>query len=477
MSERNCFVKVGGTTKKVVGVTSLDDLREKAAKAFGEKLGNFTYQEQLTEGEGTVTVDVDLESNEDFLGLKATQLIRASRVAPPAPASKRAAGITEGENTNNKVIANPQKISLSRFEYSHGASYHNWFFEGYSNIGVHHTMLSDHLRSLTYLKAMQENVHLIKDKVVMDIGCGSGIWALTAARLGAKRVYGVEAGGMAAVARENAKANGFENTVTIMHGKVEDFIAADAKDPDTGEEIQVDLIISEWMGYWLLTEGVLSSVFRARDAWLKKDTGMMFPSHCCMYITPFTDSIHKHFWDDVYGVKMGPVAQHIGERDPDREHVSVEDIPASAMLSEPTVCHWVDCLRDDLPHIETFQDTFSCKVSRSGPWDGFLGFFSIWFDPESSRAFPTKRKDEIMNSDLVALHTIPTESKNYDTHWHQSVLQLPPSELEEGDVVEGTLDWKPNQHESRYFDATIEWVKISKSGTRSAPTKRTWYKC
>lgn len=44
---------------------------------------------------------------------------------------------------------------------------------------------------------------------------------------------------------------------------------------------QVDIIISEWMGYFLLRESMLDSLVRARDRWLVPG-GLMFPSRCTM---------------------------------------------------------------------------------------------------------------------------------------------------------------------------------------------------
>lgn len=48
-----------------------------------------------------------------------------------------------------------------------------------------------------------------------------------------------------------------------------------------GNEKQVDIIISEWMGYFLLRESMLDSLVRARDRWLVPG-GLMFPSRCTM---------------------------------------------------------------------------------------------------------------------------------------------------------------------------------------------------
>jgi protein arginine N-methyltransferase 1 len=52
-------------------------------------------------------------------------------------------------------------------------------------------MLKDEVRTLTYRRSMWENKHLFKDKVVLDVGCGTGILCMFAAKAGAKKVIGV----------------------------------------------------------------------------------------------------------------------------------------------------------------------------------------------------------------------------------------------------------------------------------------------
>ena len=52
-------------------------------------------------------------------------------------------------------------------------------------------MLKDEVRTLTYRNSMYHNKHLFKDKVVLDVGCGTGILSMFAAKAGARKVIGV----------------------------------------------------------------------------------------------------------------------------------------------------------------------------------------------------------------------------------------------------------------------------------------------
>jgi protein arginine N-methyltransferase 1 len=97
---------------------------------------------------------------------------------------------------------------------------------------------------------------------VLDIGCGTGILSIFAARAGAKHVYGIEFADIADYAREIVKKNKLDNKITIIKSKVEEAVLPVEK---------VDIIISEWMGYFLIYESMLDTVLYARDKWLNKD--------------------------------------------------------------------------------------------------------------------------------------------------------------------------------------------------------------
>jgi len=67
----------------------------------------------------------------------------------------------------------------------------DYYFDSYAHYGIHEEMLKDEVRTLTYRNAMIHNKHLFKNKVVLDIGCGTGILSMFAAKTGAQHVIGV----------------------------------------------------------------------------------------------------------------------------------------------------------------------------------------------------------------------------------------------------------------------------------------------
>ena len=68
----------------------------------------------------------------------------------------------------------------------------DYYFDSYAHFGIHEEMLKDEVRTLTYRNSMWHNKHLFKGKVVLDVGCGTGILFMFAAKAGAKQVIGVD---------------------------------------------------------------------------------------------------------------------------------------------------------------------------------------------------------------------------------------------------------------------------------------------
>lgn len=122
-------------------------------------------------------------------------------------------------------------------------------------------MLKDKIRTESYRDFIYQNPHIFKDKVVLDVGCGTGILSMFAAKAGAKKVLGVDQSEILYQAMDIIRLNKLEDTITLIKGKIEEVHLPVEK---------VDVIISEWMGYFLLFESMLDSVLYAKNKYLAK---------------------------------------------------------------------------------------------------------------------------------------------------------------------------------------------------------------
>ncbi|EIW81556.1 S-adenosyl-L-methionine-dependent methyltransferase [Coniophora puteana RWD-64-598 SS2] len=201
------------------------------------------------------------------------------------------------------------------------------YFESYAANDIHAVMIQDKVRTSTYASFILQNPMLFRDAIVLDVGCGTGILSLFAARGGARHVYAVDASGVAEKAKAIVKENKLEDKITVIHGKVEDITLPNGVD-------KVDIIISEWMGYALLYESMLDSVLRARDRFLKPG-GVLAPSQAHMALALCEGSeIWKErigFWGDVYGFDLSEMAKCV------YEDAVVDVVGPESIISAPCV--------------------------------------------------------------------------------------------------------------------------------------------
>ena len=76
--------------------------------------------------------------------------------------------------------------------------------------------MQDNIRTQLYRDAIEGNKSNFEGKIVMDVGCGSGILSMFAARAGAKKVYAIEASNMAIHAKKLITHNGFGDVIEVI---------------------------------------------------------------------------------------------------------------------------------------------------------------------------------------------------------------------------------------------------------------------
>ena len=75
-------------------------------------------------------------------------------------------------------------------------------------------MLKDRVRTDAYRNFIYSHPSAFKDKIVLDVGCGSGVLSLFCAKAGARKVYAVDQSDILYKAREIVHDNGFSDTIT-----------------------------------------------------------------------------------------------------------------------------------------------------------------------------------------------------------------------------------------------------------------------
>lgn len=143
-----------------------------------------------------------------------------------------------------------------------------------STLLYHRSLLRDEVRNAAFYEALKSRVS--EQTTVLDIGAGSGIWAIAAARLGAKRVVAVESDEvMIPVLHAHIFENGVAHRVEIVHGNSLQIELAE----------KFDVIISETIGNQAFEENIAAVMLDARRRYLA-DGGAIIPQKVALVAAP-----------------------------------------------------------------------------------------------------------------------------------------------------------------------------------------------
>lgn len=138
----------------------------------------------------------------------------------------------------------------------------------------HQTMLTDGVRNKLLYEAIKK--YVTPETSFLDIGAGTGVWAILAAQLGAKRVVAIEIEEcLIPIIFRHAQENGVAHKVEIIHGH-SDNVKIRGK---------FDVIVSELFGNDALSQRTVDSFVTLRNRFLAPN-GVLIPQKLGMYTAP-----------------------------------------------------------------------------------------------------------------------------------------------------------------------------------------------
>lgn len=330
---------------------------------------------------------------------------------------------------------NQDSVFAQRTDEASAAQY----FQFYGYLSQQQNMMQDYIRTSTYQKAIISNLSDFKDKVVLDVGAGSGILSFFAVQAGARKVYAVEASSMAKHAEQLVYTNKLTNKITVVPGKIEEISIPEP----------VDMIISEPMGYMLYNERMLETYLHAKK-WLKPG-GKMFPTQGDLHVAPFSDAslymeqLNKaNFWyqNSFHGVDLSSLRNAAVAEYFRQPVVDTFDIRICTARSYNFSVNFEKTDEKDLHRMEI---PINFTMNQSAEVHGLAFWFDVAFLGSSSQ---------------VWLSTSPTEPL---THWYQvRCLVDTPLFLHAGQQLTGHVILISNKRQS--YDVEVEL--ISPSGVR-----------
>ncbi|MEO9873500.1 MAG: TfuA-like protein [Anderseniella sp.] len=236
----------------------------------------------------------------------------------------------------------------------------------------HFAMLNDDLRSEAYDNAIRKAVR--PGDVVLDIGTGSGLLAMLAARAGASHVYACESvGSIAQKARDIIAANQLSDRITVLQKRSTDLVVG------TDMPGQADVLVSEIVDRNLLGEGIVPTLEHALRTLTKPDAKII-PQSGRLLISAFEcDDLFSAYNVDVvagFDVSLFNEFSLCGSN-------TVMNLSGYTLnrLSEPEVA-FDFCFAQ--PDFAAQKKIIQIKTARPGMLHGMVCWFELFLDDDNT---------------------------------------------------------------------------------------------
>lgn len=290
----------------------------------------------------------------------------------------------------------------------------------FHTISISNYDFQDSVRTNGYREAILKNRNLFDGRLVMDVGCGTAILSMFASQAGARKVLAIDQSEIIYHAMDIAQRNKITN-IEFSKGRLENL------DLPLADGEKVDIIISEWMGYFLLFEGMLDSVIYARDKYLKAD-GLILPNRCTVNLVGLGDaqrhSEYVEFWKNVYGFDMSVMRSKV------LKEAIVEVCESEHIISDTIVLADLNMHTVDYTY-SNFDVDFQLAIKKGGKFTAFVGYFDTFFDLPQQVSFSTGPQSKA-------------------THWKQAVFYLKePIDVKQGDLITGKFKCSRIKNDAR----------------------------
>lgn len=281
---------------------------------------------------------------------------------------------------------------------------------------IHIRMLNDRERTRRYLDAIASVVQ--PGDVVVDLGTGSGILAVAAARAGARRVYAIEATTIAHAARRVFAENNVADRISLVEGH-----STQVQLPE-----RADVLVSEIIGNEPLSEKILESTADAVRRFLKPDARLIPRAlRVQAYPVEMPENYRDGFrvsaaalenWRRDYGVDFSALAE-LSRRTPGHLQLKPSQIADWPALAKSACIADYDLTRS-VHEQRTATATFECVRG------GLMDAVALWFE-----------------ADLAPGQTLSTDpaTPRADNHWSHPVHILGDAlDVRDGDRVLLNID-------------------------------------
>lgn len=259
---------------------------------------------------------------------------------------------------------------------------------GFDSALIHALMLNDRIRTESFIAGINKVVR--PNDIVIDIGTGTGILALAAARAGARHVYAIEAGGIGKTAEALFKSNSFGDRITLVSGW----------STQIDLEERADVMVSEIIGNEPLDEKIIETNIDARKRLLKDDARLV-PGKMRIMGLPVTipsSELNKRTfskealsrWNRWYEFDFSPLQQMIS------------DAPQSFFIKPQKAEHWVSISQPvmlaeiDFKSVKEsmIDNNVQATAETTGEISGLLIYFELEIAPDVILSTHPQKADE-----------------------------------------------------------------------------------